>query len=235
MCRFFQLEVSVRDDLARRLLLWNPEATRHRRRLGLLWPLWWLARRHGGVAMSCDRCGSRTPWNTLCKQCALRERHTPARDADADTAATDDPNEYRCCACETEYLDDGLSGCPNCGSKRRQYIGELATDGGRCVAGTDHFDTHCSRCGGEYPNKRENALCESCVKYIQMSKLMDGVPCDRCNGSGWIYGTICDIRRAMNRHDTCCPECHGSGHVAWEPDPDDVHPDLRTEVKARVE
>lgn len=87
--------------------------------------------------MSCNRCGSRTPRNALCKQCALAKRHTPARDDDADTAATDDANEYRCCECETEYFDDGSGGCPDCGSKRRQYIGELATDGGQCADGTD--------------------------------------------------------------------------------------------------
>jgi len=112
----------------------------------------------------------------------------------------------------------------------------VATDGGSdvCADDTDHFDIHCSRCGDEYPAERKNALCESCVKHIQRSKLMDGVRCDRCDGSGWIYGTICDIQRAMNGRDTRCPECHGTGSVAWEPDPDDVHPDLRAEVRFRV-
>jgi hypothetical protein len=98
---------------------------------------------------------------------------------------------------------------------------------------TGHWDTHCSRCGDEYPADRDSALCESCVKSIQRSKLMDGVPCDRCDGHGWVYDPICDIKRAMNGRDERCPECHGRGRVAWVPDPEDVHPDLRAEVRAR--
>jgi DnaJ-class molecular chaperone len=107
-------------------------------------------------------------------------------------------------------------------------------DGAEDGRATTHWDLHCSRCGDEYPADRENALCESCVKSIQMSKLMDGVLCERCDGEGWIYGTWCDLERAMNGRDTRCPECHGTGRVEWEPDPDDVHPDLRAEVKARA-
>jgi len=79
--------------------------------------------------MTCNNCGSRTPRNALCKQCSIIETHTPDRDADADMTASE-PNEYRCSVCETEYLDDGSDGCPDCGSKRRRYIGELAIDGG---------------------------------------------------------------------------------------------------------
>lgn len=85
---------------------------------------------------------------------------------------------------------------------------------------TDYWDVHCSRCGDEYPLDRENALCESCVKDIQTSKLRDGVPCERCDGHGWIYDTWCDLQRAMHGRNTLCPECHGSGRVAWKPDLD---------------
>jgi DNA-directed RNA polymerase subunit RPC12/RpoP len=99
----------------------------------------------------------------------------------------------------------------------------------------DRWDLHCSRCGDEYPLKRDHSLCESCEKEIQLSKLMDGIRCERCDGGGWVYGTICDVQRAMNGRDIRCPECHGIGRVAWRPDPEDVHPDLRAEVMARVE
>ena len=97
---------------------------------------------------------------------------------------------------------------------------------------TDHFDIHCSRCGDEYPAERKNALCEYCVKNIQWSKLMNGVRCDRCDEYGWIYGTTCDIQRAMNGRDTRCPECHGTSSVAWEPDPDDVLYQLKALAKS---
>jgi len=92
------------------------------------------------------------------------------------------------------------------------------------------WETHCGRCGDEYPRERESRICESCEKSIQMEKLTEGVRCDRCDGHGRIYGSICDIQRAMNGRDTRCPECHGDGRVAWEPETNEVHPDLRTEV-----
>lgn len=124
--------------------------------------------------------------------------------------------------CSVEWADDAA---------------RLATDGGEKADGgeSQHFDVHCSRCGTEYPRERENTICENCEKRIQLSKLMDGVRCTRCEGHGWIHGSICDIQRAMNGRDTRCPECHGSGRVAWDPDREDTHPDLRTEVMARVE
>lgn len=99
--------------------------------------------------------------------------------------------------------------------------------------GTEREST-CMRCGDPM-DREESALCESCEKHIQWKKLMDGVSCDYCDGHGWVYGTICDIQRAMNGRDERCPECLGSGRVAWRPDPEDVHPDLRAEVTARVE
>jgi hypothetical protein len=39
----------------------------------------------------------------------------------------------------------------------------------------------------------------------------------------------------MNGREHVCSECGGSGRVDWNPDLDEVHPDLRSEVKARVE
>lgn len=101
--------------------------------------------------------------------------------------------------------------------------------------GVDHWETHCGRCGDEYPRERESRICEDCEKDIQRKKLLDGVRCDRCEGHGYVYGTYCDVQRAMSGRDEVCPECHGSGRVAWSPDLDDVHPDLRTEVKICAE
>jgi len=104
------------------------------------------------------------------------------------------------------------------------------------TAAVDHWDVHCSRCGDEYTADREKSICESCEKQIQWSRLHEGVRCERCDGAGRVYGTICDLERAMNGKDTRCPECHGTGTVAWQPDDlDNVHPDLRAEVKVRVE
>ena len=98
------------------------------------------------------------------------------------------------------------------------------------MTGTD-WETHCGRCGDEYPRERESRICERCEKQIQRKRLMDGVQCDRCNGHGRIYGTWCDLERAMNGRDKLCPVCDGSGRTAWTPDPKDVHPDLRAMVE----
>jgi DnaJ-class molecular chaperone len=99
-----------------------------------------------------------------------------------------------------------------------------------------YYDTHCSRCGDEYDSPgRDHRLCEDCEKQIQRSKLIDGVRCRTCNGHGYVFDTYCDIQRATNGRDKRCPDCLGSGRVTWTPDVDDVHPDLRTEVTARVE
>lgn len=96
-------------------------------------------------------------------------------------------------------------------------------------------EVRCLRCGDDIGPNRDRRLCESCEKTIQLRKLADGVPCDRCDGHGWIYSTYCDIQRAMNGRDRRCPECHGSGQRPWNPDLEDVHPDLRAEVAARAE
>ena len=92
----------------------------------------------------------------------------------------------------------------------------------------------CMRCGDTVDHGRDSRLCDACEKYIQRSLLREGTPCDRCDGHGMVYSSIGDIQRAMNGRDRVCSECGGSGRVAWNPDLDDVHPDLRAEVKARV-
>ena len=96
----------------------------------------------------------------------------------------------------------------------------------------DYWEWHCGRCGDEYPRERESRICESCERHIQYKKLTEGVPCERCDGHGWIYGTICDIQRAMNGRDERCPECLGRGTVSWNPDPDEVLPELRGLIHA---
>lgn len=93
----------------------------------------------------------------------------------------------------------------------------------------------CMRCGDAVDHDRDSRLCDACEKHIQRTLLQKGTPCDRCDGHGMVYSSIGDIQRAMNGRDRVCSECGGSGRVAWSPDLDDVHPDLRAEVKARVE
>lgn len=100
---------------------------------------------------------------------------------------------------------------------------------------SDYYEWHCSRCGDEYPRDRDDSICEDCQKEIQFEALLEGVRCKRCDGHGRVYGTICDVQRAMNGRDTMCPECHGTGRVAWDPDLENVHPDLRAEARARIE
>lgn len=98
----------------------------------------------------------------------------------------------------------------------------------------DKVGRSCMRCGEDVEHDRDTRLCDSCQMHIQTSKLMDGVQCENCNGHGQVYSTYCDLQRAMNGWDQVCPVCDGSGRVPWRPDPDDVHPDLRREVEARV-
>lgn len=147
--------------------------------------------------------------------------------------------ERRVCPNCRLYFDVGASTdkvfCSDA-CRRRHERGELIADGGtdQLGDGTHHWDTHCSRCGDEYPREREERLCESCVKEIQRKKLLDGIRCPNCDGEGYVYGTICDLQRAMNGRDQRCPECHGTGTVAWKPDLEDVHPDLRMEVKVHA-
>lgn len=109
----------------------------------------------------------------------------------------------------------------------------MAREGAEVEHSEDHWEIHCPRCGDEAPRNRDSRLCESCVKNIQTKKILDGVRCERCNGHGYIYDTWCDIQRATNGRDTICPNCGGSGTVTWEPDEEDVHPDLR--MQAHIE
>jgi hypothetical protein len=93
----------------------------------------------------------------------------------------------------------------------------------------------CLRCGDAVEHDRDSRLCDECDKHIQRTLLRKGAACDRCNGHGMVADPLCDIQRAMDGRDRVCSECGGSGRVDWNPDLDDVHPDLRPEVKARVQ
>ena len=89
----------------------------------------------------------------------------------------------------------------------------------------------CMMCGDSMRHSRDDSrICGTCEIEIQTTRLLEGVRCDRCGGHGYVYGSICDVQRAMNGRDTPCSDCNGSGRVPWEPDLEDVHPDLRMQV-----
>jgi DnaJ-class molecular chaperone len=90
------------------------------------------------------------------------------------------------------------------------------------------------RCGDPCEDSWDDCLCDACKKHIQRRLIHNGEVCERCDGHGRVYGTWCDIQRAMNGRDTVCPSCGGAGREEWTPKLNDVHPDLRAEVKARV-
>lgn len=84
----------------------------------------------------------------------------------------------------------------------------------------DYWDDHCSRCSDELEAGRDATLCKECSREIEMKRRERGGRCERCDGHGYIYGTFCDLQRAMNGRDTLCPECHGSGRVPYKPEDD---------------
>lgn len=86
--------------------------------------------------------------------------------------------------------------------------------------GPDFWEDHCSRCSDELAEGRDATLCKECSREIEMKRRERGDRCERCDGHGYIYGTFCDLQRAMNGRDTFCPVCHGSGRVPYEPEDD---------------
>ena len=92
------------------------------------------------------------------------------------------------------------------------------SDSGQGSDGTEHWAVHCSRCSDELADGRDATLCKSCSREIEMKRRERGDRCERCDGHGYIYGTYCDLQRAMDGRDKRCPVCHGSGRVAYEPD-----------------
>ena len=97
--------------------------------------------------MTC-RCGSETPRRGLCKQCSLDERHTPDQDGDTPQSSV---SHYECTQCGTHYRSDGSDWCPECGSKRRRYAGELTSDGGVSVGRTERSGLIWVDVAEEYP------------------------------------------------------------------------------------
>jgi hypothetical protein len=92
--------------------------------------------------------------------------------------------------------------------------------------------TDCMRCGDPLGDSWSDTICDTCKKHIQRKALREGVRCPVCDGYGEVHSTYCDVQRAMNGRDQQCPECNGTGKQKWEPDPEDVHPDLRYQVVA---
>jgi hypothetical protein len=97
---------------------------------------------------------------------------------------------------------------------------------------TGDTEQGCMRCGAVITHNRGSRLCDDCDKHIQRKLIRKGAACDRCNGHGMVKDPLCDIQRAMNGRDQPCPECGGSGRVDWNPDLDEVHPDLRGQVRS---
>ena len=89
------------------------------------------------VRGGCKRCGQRTPNNRLCKECQRLERQDFfATDVEGyesnDRDEPEDELEYECTACGAEYTTAGQDPCPECGARRRRYIGPIG--GGQAVA-----------------------------------------------------------------------------------------------------
>lgn len=87
--------------------------------------------------MSCRRCGTQTP-NDYCQMCSVERKyeHLAADLAGDGDGGKDDGTdnggesmyEYECTQCGTRYQTEGSSGCPDCGSHRRRYVGPLRGD-----------------------------------------------------------------------------------------------------------
>ncbi len=76
------------------------------------------------MTRKCAKCGQNTgPSRRVCKDCSLEDRYGTAVDED-DGRDRDDQLEYRCTGCGAEYR--GERACPDCGARRRRFIGELA-------------------------------------------------------------------------------------------------------------
>lgn len=149
--------------------------------------------------MTCDDCGRQTPRAGRCKQCALHERYTPSDDSDAPAPTS---SRYECTACGAHYRTDGSDPCPECGSQRRRFAGELRADGsGDSVTGLAEFgivsrtpvrivatnadgDAICSECGTPVGGTRGPQL-------VTRPDLVDDELADRVGNTLPIYGWRC--------------------------------------------
>ncbi|WP_226043449.1 hypothetical protein [Natrinema sp. DC36] len=92
------------------------------------------------MTRKCKQCGQLTgPNRRICHDCSLENRHgVPSDHFEDDEDDQEDGVETKrveCTACGTEYDHDGDCACPDCGARRRRYIGPIggqavATDGG---------------------------------------------------------------------------------------------------------
>jgi len=75
----------------------------------------------------CSDCGKRTTRRGRCRQCAIIHVY------DGDSQPQPDTREsgYECTSCGKHYITDGSDPCPDCGARRRRYLGEVVTDGGQ--------------------------------------------------------------------------------------------------------
>jgi len=70
---------------------------------------------------TCKRCAA--PTNArLCSSCQIDRRYGNTNDG-GQSSSEELPHE--CTQCGTGYETDGTDACPNCGSTRRRYAGEL--------------------------------------------------------------------------------------------------------------
>lgn len=90
----------------------------------------------------------------------------------------------------------------------------------------DHWETHCGRCGDEYPRHRESRICESCETELQWSKLIDGVRVDsglarrQASRGRPMEAVMSRFKARLRRCDDCevvtrssrCPECDTKLH-----------------------
>lgn len=77
------------------------------------------------VRGGCKQCGSRTTNARLCNDCQRLERQGFFVSAREERDRDRDELEYRCTACGEKYETDGSDACPNCGARRRRYIGPM--------------------------------------------------------------------------------------------------------------
>lgn len=77
----------------------------------------------------CAGCGSRVRGRRLCQTCEVTDHHGEGVDDRDESDTTDDTLkgtlEYECTNCGTEYEWNGSGPCPDCGGRRRRYIGPL--------------------------------------------------------------------------------------------------------------
>mgnify|MGYP006896944499 CR=1 FL=1 len=70
---------------------------------------------------TCGRCGGQCTGN-YCKPCQRDKRFG---NVDSTETHSPDVSLFACTQCGTEYETDGSDDCPDCGSSRRRFAGDL--------------------------------------------------------------------------------------------------------------